>query len=587
MSNNTSLTINEAGSLILSEPYLLWLEKDVFPYIFGPICLLSILTSIIFNIAILKLFSNEVHIGIRRTIYQFAAVDVLAVLFVLAPGMYKSFSKLDDISTVYCHINGVMNQFIYLIQFGTVSYGLITSFVLLRRDTQTTEYLAWSKHVCLIVCIYVISFIFALIPTSWDGGFVYNASEYFCGPNRANRKPYVITSFCIGLILSFLLTCIVSTFLIKRILLKNTKVSHEMQHPLPEVAAIEENMTKTNDKSELPIVSRNRFKSDETVSIEDQTRVYVNPAQQDSESGRNRFKSDVTVSMEDHTRSYNNVHFKDSAQTGITISMEDRTHSYITRIKCQETETELEVFGGQADKIKGCLQETSSSDSFIQTSFGILNNEEIGTFNSTKVYANDTDTDSDSYNVPFGINYKTSKDSIKDTLNRLPNKTESEDEISVDESYVSRHEPSTEFKANRLPRIRINGDNENVPDSKLQRNWNPLAKLLRTSNMNKDMTVKFVTTNIVISSGVIACWMPFVILVYIEMYGTIWWKGWLTLALLCAYLSYCIKPIMILGIRGQLIKASKVVLPKSVESKTDRIVSVLKTTMDKVGKTIY
>jgi hypothetical protein len=581
MSNNTSLTIQEAGSLILSQPYLLWLEKDVFPFIFGTTCLLIILTGTIFNIATLKMFWNDDHVGIRRTVHLCVFVDVLAVMFVLAPGMYISFSKLDDIPIVYCRINGVFILSTTLIQFGILSYGLVLSFIALLQGTFKTEFHTRCKHVCSFVGISVFYFSVALIPIYWNDGYSYLASEYLCGPNRSLQKAYINVTFVIGLMPPFFLTFVVSFALIKKLLLKNKRVS-EIPHSGSKGAILEEDQTSSHEKSQVSIGTRNRFKSDETVSIEDQTRSYDIHEDDDVQSKRNRFKSDVTVSIEDHTRSYNNAHFKNSFKSGITISMEDKTRSFDTSVRCQESEfASLEK---RKDELEYCFRKTSSTGSSIPSPHGFLDDDDIGAFDSVKVYSNETDSDSDSDDIPFG---KPAGDSITKNSILHNNNADSDAKICINEPHGSRHATPVESKQKSLHGMITDGNGGNSKDNNSSENRTlPIIKLLRSTRMDDNVTVKFVTTNIIVSFVVITCWIPFVIMVYIDMYGDTWWSGWLTLAVLFANISYCIKPLMILGIRGQLVNASKAVLPKSVGDKADRLTSVVTTTFDKLSKRI-
>lgn len=593
MIKNVKVSLNEVNSLIISEPYLLWMEREVFPYIFGISCLLTIILGLLFNIAICKLWANEDHIGIKLIIYKFVAIDVFSDVFVLVPGVYLSLSSTEDLTYSYCVINGIVSLMTFSIHFGILSMGLVSSIVKLAKTEVKEAPTRMCRHFCFVTCVCFGSCILVSVPITWNDGYVYRTMEYQCGPNRSFQKAYIHIVFSVSVFLSLCLTLIVSVMLMKKFLSQNTKVSALTHAQSAETIIMEDQTRSTVMRQEEGFDHKpSTFKSHVTVSFEDQTKSY-NRHQECELNESNRFKSYVTVSMEDQTKSYERIPFRDPRSSGVTISMEDQTTTNIRRFKLSVTDSESSLgisnFGMSIDRKADSLPDIISSGGSVWTDSNILNrNMSKCTLESFKYYETSAYETSPNLRDAGCQNFEPKLD--KDANDEIESITSSDNEISFDGSCgsgilsraASRSSSPTSVR-NDTRRLKAS-----IKSSSLPRNVNKgLFTQLLQSSLSKNYTFKFAAIYTIIAWTMLACWLPFVIMIYIDMYGNSLLGGWMTLAIICGNLSYCIKPMIMLGIRGQLVKAIKVILPKSVEDKAGHVSSAVTNTIGRVSNRIF
>ena len=85
-------------------------------------------------------------------------------------------------------------------------------------------------------------------------------------------------------------------------------------------------------------------------------------------------------------------------------------------------------------------------------------------------------------------------------------------------------------------------------------------------NLRSSFNISFITWLFVF-----LCWAPYVTMVYIDMYGSLWWDGWITVTLSCGYFGYCIKPIIYLSFRKDIGKEARKVIPKKLRDNAKKL----------------
>ncbi|XP_062608932.1 uncharacterized protein LOC134270700 [Saccostrea cucullata] len=83
------------------------------------------------------------------------------------------------------------------------------------------------------------------------------------------------------------------------------------------------------------------------------------------------------------------------------------------------------------------------------------------------------------------------------------------------------------------------------------------------------------------------CWLPFLILALVNGFDGSIWRGWYSLTMIFAVLSFIAKPIIYMAHNRHFRQNSKMALPESVTNKVARIRNSISTAVDKLDKAVF
>jgi len=195
----------------LSGPYFLWLEKDVFPIIFGVILLCILITGLVLNSLVIYAVYKKKSITINaKTIFiQLILLDFLAYIFVLVPSMIVTFAKDWILSEPVCFIHGI---FVIICFIGNFIFPLTLCIERTMKLWQPRVYdMSFSRSgfgVVLSVLVWFCFIVIAILPfAGWDV-MEYISYQHQCNVqynNKANLNlmftfvvciPTVIVTIC-------------------------------------------------------------------------------------------------------------------------------------------------------------------------------------------------------------------------------------------------------------------------------------------------------------------------------------------------------------------------------------------------------
>ena len=222
MSNTSSL-----GDAVeaFSGPYLLWLERDVLPFISGTVLLCVLICGITLNaLTVHAIRKKRITAHCRHLFLQLVALDFVAYLFLLLPNIISSFAKSWVLSDEFCQISGAIATTCFICVFIFLTYLCAERMVKMNNPSVYDGFFG-NACICVIVSVvtWVVTFIGSVLPYAGWGTLQYISSQNRCNLKHSKNTINMNLIFFFGMFLPSLLSLIFSfgTFLQRKELLKS------------------------------------------------------------------------------------------------------------------------------------------------------------------------------------------------------------------------------------------------------------------------------------------------------------------------------------------------------------------------------
>ena len=647
MANNSSSGTFD-GSLFLGEPYLLWVQFKLFPYMVGINAVLTALLGVPFNIAYLKIFVSTLTGHIRGVLIVLTISDFATYVFVLAPVAYISFAQVESLSGELCTSNGASLQVWFGFQFSIILYGLVTSIVghVKGRVIESGP--------CGAVFVTAVSFssvtLLALVPLLLQTDYIFLQSEYGCYQDRNETKELIHTSFVVFIYIPSAVAIICFILMLQSILKKKRAVESKdsdsdvgIMEIEDETATQQENTTSQNvhglsgatsvstfgtsmssnfhtaflhsknsklwedeiseHTDELTTVDihqssdslyRNStnasLRSEEALSEHDTERVVPdmhavrslaidnnvnhnesnvsvdrslvssasNAEKTSATSGIGTNVSDeneiATLEESESTKSDNPSKPRNEPLPSIRCNTDESLHTAVGETVFEEAHTSEEVFAGNASNLTKTQMNKNYS---LTTTISESNQTQCSSSTGYSL------TDMDRYIELMKAKYPNGRSDFP--------------------PFPPKLYPSLVTRSTAVSKKASKSKNGKSGDAA------PLLSdiIFKTVQDEKSAVTHHMAQYLVLWFCTTVCWIPHVILVYINMSGADWWDGWFSVAVMCTHWSYCIKPLIMLGIRRQLTKSGEVMLPKKIHSGADTFRSAVKKVMNNIDNGVF
>lgn len=538
MTNNSSSS-SFNGEIFIAEPYLLWLQYNVFPYIFGTSAVLTILLGAVLNIVYVKSFVAKASGVLWTSLIVLTVNDAIAYCLVLVPSAYFSFSQETNVSDGLCNFLGVIVFTTFGVQFWTIACGLLSSIadMVKKRPLVVRNLVTW----CVLTSLAIVTILIGVIPVAVKK-YTYLQSDYQCVVNRYSFKVIIHVVFTLYIYIPSIFGVVCCLFLVREIINKkrlDDNADAESNDNIVEI--IDETATTTGHSGNTRTLTAGTSWAETNSSMNERTFKFGMQRPSTSflkeESQEEEFGTRSTTMAEIHHAVTESQGYNTSSEIPASANDDASSNSSNSDTTSESTDTL-----SQNDQRSG--KGVPSNTSFdMATGDGDPTTDAEARWNPARRISSD-------------INASSSIEQIRDRDTngniKLP-------------PFPPRKLRSSQFRksSSKQNRKKANGKHG---DKRLL-----LSDIIyRTVDNKESINLRQAIVFGVLWVGVTLCWLPYLVLVYIDMYGDIWWEGWVTAAVMCAYWSYCIKPMAILGIKRQLTKSSQAVLPKRAQKGADR-----------------
>lgn len=555
MTNNSSSS-SFNGEIFIADPYLLWLQYNVFPYILGASAVLTIILGAVFNIVYVKSFVAKASGVLWTSLIVLAVNDVIAYCLVLVPSAYFSFSQETNVSDGLCNFLGVIVFTTFGFQFWTIACGLLMSIadIAKERPLVVRNLVTW----CVLTSLAIVTILIGIIPVAVKK-YTYLQSDYQCVVDRYNFKAIIHVVFTLFIYIPSIFGVVCWFFLVREIMNKKR---------------LDENADAASNDDIVEIIDETAT----TTGHSENTRTLTTGtswAETNSSTNERTFK----FGMQRPSTSFLKEEPQEEVGTQSTTTTAEIHHT-VTDSEGYNTGSEIPASANDGASLNSSNSDTTSESTDSSSQNDQSSGKGVSSNTSFDMATGDGDPTTDAEarlnparRISSDINASSSTERIRGRYTneniKLP-------------PFPPRKLRSSQFRKSSSKQNTKKGNGKRG-DKKLL-----LSDIIyRTVDNKESINLRQAIVFGVLWISVTLCWLPYLVLVYIDMYGDIWWEGWVTAAVMCAYWSYCIKPMTILGIKRQLTKSSQAVLPKRVQEGADRFRSTVRRVINGIDNGLF
>ena len=202
----------------ISDSFLMWFKESVFPYLFGSICVIVVITSIAINSFMLTVLKkrNLLTLPSNRFMLQLIILDLLACAFVLLPSIIAAFAKEWLLSTPVCYMHAIMINWLFLVMFALVTTTIAQQTIKQIKPQLAGVVFTSNVKVSIIsLVIWLVDLAIAVAPTS---GFVDIKYDYFhasCIVYLDTNIPYLSCLLAFGIVIPMIMIIVFFVLLSK------------------------------------------------------------------------------------------------------------------------------------------------------------------------------------------------------------------------------------------------------------------------------------------------------------------------------------------------------------------------------------